>query len=85
MDPRTGYTYDLSHEADPPALGAKIPADVALNEGLVEGIDAMEPEVRKRLAEMAENREELVAVGPDAAQRARLGDRELRRRRQRRR
>lgn len=85
MDPRTGYMYNLTDEADPPALGAKIPADVAVKEGLVEGVDSLPKELVDRLKEMEANREPLVAVGAEAAQRARLGDRELRRRRQRRR
>jgi hypothetical protein len=84
MDPRTGFTYNLTDEADPPVLGAKIDAFTALASGYVE-LGGVSEEKVERLEQMAKNHEELVAVGAEAAQRARLGDRELRRRRQRRR
>lgn len=85
MDPRTGFVYNLTDEADPPAFGAKIPAEAALAAGMVEDPEALPPELQARLKEMVEKDEDLVAIGAEAAQRARLGDRELRRRRQRRR
>lgn len=91
MDPRTGFVYDIIEPGDPPRDGAKIRADVALEEGIIDVLGrSMEGlgigrDHEDRLAEMVENKEELVAVGAEAAQRARLGDRELRRRRQRRR
>lgn len=86
MDPRTGYVYDLKDlpEADPPYFGAKIGADAALAQGLVE-TDGLEDDQRARLEEMAAKSEDLIAVEAAAAQRLRLGDRELRRRKQRRR
>lgn len=84
MDPRSGFVYNLTEEADPPAPGAKIEAFTAMQEGYVE-LEGLEGEKLDRLKEMAEKGESLVAVEAEAAQRARLGDRELRRRKQRRR
>lgn len=88
MDPHTGFVYDLTESADPPRDGAKIRVDDALEQGLIEApglTSELSGDAVIRLAEMAAKGEELVAVGAEAAQRARLGDRELRRRRQRRR
>ena len=89
MDPRTGRIYELSGEGDgdPPAIGATIGADAVLrNELLADraGVEA-DPEAMTRLEEMAERRERLVAVDESVVQKLRLGEKELRRRKQRRR
>lgn len=74
MDPRSGFVYNLTDEADPPVLGAKVEAFTAIQEGYIE-LDGLEAEKLTRLEEMAKNGESLVAVDAQAAQRARLGDR----------
>lgn len=85
MDTRDGHVYNMLGEGDdPPAFGAKINAADADAQGLID-TEGLSTEAQDRLKEMIDNDEDLVAVGEKAAQRARLGDRELRRRKQRRR
>lgn len=84
MDPRSGMTFELSGEgADPPVFGATMEADLAAK--LLAGEDAEDATKRSRLAEMAAAGEPVVAVDEEVVQKLRLGEKELRRRRQRRR
>lgn len=78
MDPHSGLTYTLQHEGE---VGDKLAAAEALEKlAYTPPADDLE-----HLKKMAAEQKDLVLVGQEAAQRARLGDRELRRRRQRRR
>ena len=86
MDPRTGETFG------PMPVGDAKPGDELTAEQLREQLRKERDEVmEEKLAELAravdhaEKGGTIVAVDAPAAQRARLGDREIRRRRQRRR
>lgn len=84
MDPRTGMIFELDGEgADPPAFGATIDAEAA-KALLSEKQDELEAK-QARLEAMAEQGDRVVAVDAEVVQKLRLGEKELRRRRQRRR
>lgn len=84
MDPRTGMVFELSGEGDdPPFFGATMDAEAA-KALLAEKQDDLEAKAA-RLDEMAKSGDRVVAVDEAVVQKLRLGEKELRRRKQRRR
>lgn len=84
MDPRSGMVFELNGEgADPPVFGATMDAETA-KALLAEKQDGLEAKAA-RLDEMAASGDRVVAVDEAVVQKLRLGEKELRRRRQRRR
>jgi hypothetical protein len=87
MNPDSGMLYELSVTSpfnDPPVAGATIDAETALREGLIEK-EQLSSAQRSDLEDMIERRLRLVAVSEPVVQKLRLGEKELRRRKQRRR
>lgn len=84
MNPYSGRTYELlGREGDAPMPGATVEAKAAIASGMID-VDGLDDEHREDLEELVAKGGRLVAVEAEAVQRLRLGDRELRRRRQRR-
>lgn len=87
MNPYSGMTYELyptGEAGDPPMWGATIPASDAVESGAI-NFEALDEEHKEDLEALIEKRGRLVAVNEEVVQKLRLGERELRRRKQRRR
>lgn len=87
MNPHSGMTYELFGEGeygDPPAPGAKMDPQTALANGVI-NFEDLDAEHKEDFEQMLEARTPLVAVDEQVVQKLRLGERELRRRKQRRR
>lgn len=84
MNAETGQIYDLGTDLFPDGeIGDKL-AKKAMEDALAKMERPLTPDEMAAAVDVAKG-DTIVRVGEEAAQRARLGDRELRRRRQRRR
>ena len=86
MNPHSGMIYELAVKGDaqdPPAFGATIPAAAAVSEGMID-LGELDEARRIDLEDLIERGGKLVSVDEPVVQKLRLGERELRRRRQRR-